>query len=189
MFRNLMYVALFLVTASVPAYPLQAANSTGGAESKGNAGSARMSDARILSNLATLAPHSTNAHLATISNVQILSDLTPEQSRVMQEQVMQRLIVTIHRSWMRSIPEEANPLVSKKGKVAIEFTLHADGTITKMRLAKPSGDVALDRAAWGAITGAKYQSFPPALDVPSVRLSVPFSYNLNETPSENSPAH
>jgi TonB family protein len=149
MFRHLMCVAMLSVTASLPAYPLQAANSSAG------------------------------AHLAAISNVQILSNLTSEQSRVMQEQVMRRLIATIRRNWMRSIPEEANPPVSKNGKVTIEFTLRADGTIAKMLLAKPSGDVALDRAAWGAITGSRYQSFPSGLDVPSVRLSFPFSYNGN----------
>ena len=39
----------------------------------------------------------------------------------------------------------------KQGKVAIQFIIMPDGSIKKMQLVLPSGDVSLDRAAWGGV--------------------------------------
>ena len=47
----------------------------------------------------------------------------------------------------------------KRGKVSIEFAILKDGRVAGMKLGGPSGDVALDRAAWGGITGSN--PFPP----------------------------
>jgi len=42
----------------------------------------------------------------------------------------------------------------KKGLVVIEFSVTKDGTVTGVRLVGPSGDISLDRAAFGAITAS-----------------------------------
>jgi TonB family protein len=47
----------------------------------------------------------------------------------------------------------------KKGKVSIEFAITKQGQVAGMHLVSPSGDVSLDRAAWGGITGS--DPFPP----------------------------
>jgi TonB family protein len=47
----------------------------------------------------------------------------------------------------------------KKGKLAIEFAITKDGKIADMHLVASSGDVPLDRAAWGGITSSS--PFPP----------------------------
>jgi TonB family protein len=47
----------------------------------------------------------------------------------------------------------------KQGKVAIEFAILKDGKVAGMALAGSSGDVSLDRAAWGGITNSN--PFPP----------------------------
>lgn len=67
---------------------------------------------------------------------------------------MQRLHVTVQEHWDPLIPEVALPPMMKKGVVVIEFAIMKDGTIRGMRLAASSGDTALDRAAWGALTSA-----------------------------------
>jgi TonB family protein len=67
---------------------------------------------------------------------------------------MKRLKYTVQNHWDPLIPESAMPPVMKKGVVVIEFAITKDGKVMGMKLITPSGDVALDRAAWGAITDA-----------------------------------
>src|SRR5260370_17540541 len=47
----------------------------------------------------------------------------------------------------------------KKGRLAIEFAIMKDGQVAGMKLGESSGDVALDRPAWGSITASN--PFPP----------------------------
>lgn len=67
---------------------------------------------------------------------------------------MKRLHYTVQTHWDPLIPESALPPVMKKGVVIIEFSITKDGKVAGMKLISSSGDVALDRAAWGAITDA-----------------------------------
>jgi TonB family protein len=67
---------------------------------------------------------------------------------------MKRLRYTVQNHWDPLIPESALPPVMKKGVVVIEFSISKNGRVEGMKLITPSGDVALDRAAWGAITDA-----------------------------------
>ncbi len=68
-----------------------------------------------------------------------------------------RRIIQDH--WTSGIPESAYPPLRKHGKVAIDFAILKDGSVAGMKLYGPSGDVSLDRAAWGGITGSN--PFPP----------------------------
>ena len=68
--------------------------------------------------------------------------------------------------------------VSKKGKVSIEFVIKKDGTIAGMNLRSPSGDVALDRAAWGGITASvPFAPLPGEYHGPYLALRFHFYYN------------
>jgi TonB family protein len=67
---------------------------------------------------------------------------------------MKRLRYTVQTHWDPLIPESAMPPVMKKGVVMIEFAITKEGKVMGMKLVGSSGDVALDRAAWGAITDA-----------------------------------
>jgi TonB family protein len=72
----------------------------------------------------------------------------------------------------------AKPPVSTPGLVKITCWVHTDGSVTGMTLEGPSGKVALDRAAWAAITGsAPYDAFPYGIAVDEVRMRFTFSYN------------
>lgn len=67
---------------------------------------------------------------------------------------MKRLHYTVQNHWDPLIPVSALPPVMKKGVVMIEFSITKDGRVEGMKLISSSGDVSLDRAAWGAITDA-----------------------------------
>ncbi len=70
-----------------------------------------------------------------------------------------RVLHDVRENWYNLIPEAARPPILKRGKVSIEFYITKNGSVQGMRLIGPSGDVSLDRAAWGGITGS--DPFPP----------------------------
>jgi TonB family protein len=68
--------------------------------------------------------------------------------------VRQVVLPTVRTNWYNLIPASARAPLMKKGKVVIEFAILKDGRAAGMKLVAPSGDVALDRAAWGGITAS-----------------------------------
>jgi TonB family protein len=81
-------------------------------------------------------------------------------------------------TWDELIPESARPPLLKKGKVAIQFIITPDGSIKQMQLVLPSGDVSLDRAAWGGIVGAgPFPPLPKKFKGPYLALRFYFLYN------------
>ncbi|MGC8548536.1 MAG: cell envelope integrity protein TolA [Acidobacteriaceae bacterium] len=100
---------------------------------------------------------------------------------------LQQVIAATKRAWYPIIPEEARPPLNKQGIVQIRFTINPDGSVKNMILYGPSGDVALDRAAWGGITGAT--PYPPLpkqfLKLGGNHLSLQFNFIYNETPGDS----
>ena len=72
---------------------------------------------------------------------------------------MKQLRAQIQTHWQPLIPESAMPPLNKSGTVVIEFAIVKSGQVTAMKLIKTSGDVAMDRAAWGAITGSLHSRY------------------------------
>jgi len=72
---------------------------------------------------------------------------------------LERVLHDVRMNWYAIIPDVARPPLMKKGKVSIEFAILKDGGVAGMKLNGPSGDVSLDRAAWGGITASN--PFPP----------------------------
>ncbi len=89
------------------------------------------------------------------SNLDILSDT----QGVDFGPYLERVLHVVRINWYNLIPEVARPPMMKKGKVSIEFAIQSNGQIAGMRLAGQSGDISLDRAAWGGITASN--PFPP----------------------------
>jgi TonB family protein len=81
------------------------------------------------------------------------------------------------RTWDPLIPDEVNPPILKSGVVAIRFKVLANGQVVDMQLEGRSGDTALDRAAWGAISGSSYQPLPREFHGPYLELRAFFFYN------------
>jgi TonB family protein len=91
---------------------------------------------------------------------------------------IQRVVHDTERSWWPIIPESVRPPLLKRGTVGIRFKIMADGSVKEMILELPSGDVALDRAAWGGITGASpYPQLPKQFHGPYLELRFHFLYN------------
>ena len=92
---------------------------------------------------------------------------------------MQRVIFDTKRAWYPIIPEAAQPPLLKQGRVGIRFKILPDGSVKEMILEFPSGDVALDHAAWGGITGASpYPPLPKEFKGPYLELRFYFLYNI-----------
>lgn len=72
---------------------------------------------------------------------------------------MQRILHDVRQNWYNLIPESAMPPLLKKGKVSIEFAILKNGQLAGLHYVNGSGDVALDRAAYGGITAST--PFPP----------------------------
>jgi TonB family protein len=93
---------------------------------------------------------------------------------------IQRVIFDTKRAWYPIIPEAAQPPLLKQGRVGIRFKIMPDGSVKQMILELPSGDVSLDRAAWGGITGASpYPQLPKNFKGPFLELRFFFLYNIN----------
>lgn len=91
---------------------------------------------------------------------------------------LKRLSVDVQSHWDPLIPEIARPPMMKKGVVVIEFAILKDGRVTGMKLVSSSGDLALDRAAWGAITSAvPLPQLPESFSGDYLLLRARFYYN------------
>jgi TonB family protein len=112
----------------------------------------------------------------TQGQVDILSDtmgvdFAPYLSRILRE---------IKANWVRQLPESALSGL-KKGKLAIEFYILRNGGTTGMELISSSGDVALDRSAWGGITASDpFPALPNEFAGPYLRLRIRFYVNIEE---------
>lgn len=72
---------------------------------------------------------------------------------------LQRVLHDVKMNWYNLIPEAARAPLLRKGKVSIEFAITKEGSVAGLTIVGPSGDVSLDRAALGGITGSN--PFPP----------------------------
>ena len=73
-----------------------------------------------------------------------------------------------------------NPPIPAKGAVVIRFRILPNGRLVEpngMFLEGRSGDTALDRAAWGALTGSNYPPLPKEFHGPYLELRAIFLYN------------
>jgi len=88
---------------------------------------------------------------------------------------MKVVLSKIDGQWKPLLPavERLNP-----GETVIRLTIRPDGTIAAMHLDESTHDVALDRAAWGAITGVgKFAALPQKFHGPDLELRIRFVVN------------
>ena len=113
----------------------------------------------------------TGAHGRQLGALDILSDT----QGVDFGPYLQRILQDVKENWYHLIPESAE---MKKGKLAIEFAITKDGKVADMRLVATSGDVALDRPAWGSITASNpFPELPHDFTGPYLALRFRFYYN------------
>ena len=92
-----------------------------------------------------------------------------------------RIVQIVRQNWYDQMPPSVFSPLFKQGKLSIEFVILKDGKTTGMVVHTSSGDVALDRAAWGSITAST--PFPPLpKEFPGQLLGLRFYYFYNLEP-------
>jgi TonB family protein len=110
------------------------------------------------------------------AGAQILSDIGDWDPSL----YMRKLHDDIQRNWDPLIPEEVQPPLMKRGIVGIRFIILRDGQIGDIKLETTSGDVALDKAAWYAITSeGQFPQLPKEFHGQQLELRIGFYYNTN----------
>lgn len=95
----------------------------------------------------------------------------------------EKVLPEIRRRWYNLVPEVARPPILRKGHVTLMFKLLRDGKVTDIRLVGSSGDVSLDRAAFGGVAGAS--PLPPLpVDYQCQDLTLRFHFYYNPSPGE-----
>jgi hypothetical protein len=95
---------------------------------------------------------------------------------------LSRVLHDVRERWYELIPESAG---MKRGKVVLEFAILKDGSVAGLRVVGTSGDIALDRPAYGSITGSNpFQPLPKEFNGPYLGLRFSYYYNLNTDGSE-----
>jgi TonB family protein len=90
-----------------------------------------------------------------------------------------RILQTIRQNWYSILPPSVFPPLRKEGKLTIEFVILRDGTVSGMTLHTSSGDVALDRAAWGSITASNpFEPLPKEFPGKVFGLRLYYFYNI-----------
>jgi outer membrane biosynthesis protein TonB len=107
-------------------------------------------------------------------------DILSDQQGVDFSNWIQRWHYETQRTWDPLIPDEVNPPLNKSGMVAIRFKVLPNGRLMEgsLVLEGRSGDTALDRAAWGALTGSNWPPLPREFHGPYLELRAWFLYNI-----------
>ncbi|HMG02460.1 MAG TPA: TonB family protein [Edaphobacter sp.] len=94
---------------------------------------------------------------------------------------LRRILREIYNTWLPLIPEEARPPLNKQGETLIRFSILPDGRIGSMNLDGSTQDQALDKAAWGSITGVgQFPPLPKEFHGPNLELRI--HYLVNKRP-------
>ena len=123
-------------------------------------------------------PKSTPAQPGTDNNqhgpVEILSDT----HGVDFGPYLETVVDAVRQAWYGLIPDEARRPVMKQGIVVIGFSIRKNGTVADMSMVTSSGDLLLDRAAWGGITTPnRFPPLPSEFKGDSLMLRFHFYYN------------
>ena len=119
-------------------------------------------------------PCSSGAKMAEILTDTMGVDFGPYLTRITQ---------IVRQNWYSLMPPSVYPPRLKQGKLAIEFVILKDGKVSGMAVRTSSGDVPLDRAAWGSITAST--PFPPLpMEFPGKILGLRFYYFYNLSPDK-----
>ncbi len=116
------------------------------------------------------------AHQGLNTGVDVLSDTMgvnfgPYLTKILRE---------IKATWLPLIPEEARPPLNKQGETLIRFTILPDGRIGAMTLDGSTHDDAINKSAWGSITGVgQFPPLPSEFHGPNLELRIHYLVNKN----------
>ena len=89
---------------------------------------------------------------------------------------LSRVIHEVKEHWYQIIPESAS---MKRGKVVLQFAILPDGSVAGLQIVGSSNDPALDRPAYGSITGSNpFPPLPKEFTGPYLGLRFSYYYNI-----------
>ena len=98
---------------------------------------------------------------------------------------IKRLLRMIYAAWIPLIPEECMPPLNKEGTTLIRFTIEPNGIVSAMHLDDSTHDRAIDKAAWGAITGVgQFAPLPKEYKGPNLELRIQFVISRDAKPND-----
>jgi beta-lactamase regulating signal transducer with metallopeptidase domain len=122
---------------------------------------------------------------ASVANPQIeLLTLVAESERTAAMQVAELIQQRAKGAWTKAMPKGMNsgvflvsPKASSKTDTAIEFSVASNSYISDLVLVHASGQVSLDRIAWGALTKIDLPHTVPGLPQRNLRYRITFAYD------------
>jgi outer membrane biosynthesis protein TonB len=91
---------------------------------------------------------------------------------------LKRILTMIRNNWIPLLPEETQPPISKQGITQIRFIILPNGQIGGIFPEASTRDEALDRAAWGSITGVgQFPPLPAEFHGPNLELRLRYFVN------------
>jgi len=113
------------------------------------------------------------ANPATLGLIEVFTDtMGVDFGPYLNKEVLPR----VKQNWYALIPESAS---WKKGRVVLEFSILKDGGVAGLKVVGSSGDAAMDRPAFGSITGSNpFPPLPREFNGPYVGLSLRYYYNV-----------
>lgn len=120
------------------------------------------------------------------ANVQGGVDILSDTQGVNFQPYLGRIIRLIYEQWIPLLPEETRPPLNKSGFTALRITIMPDGNIhvqdgvhNGLVLDSSSHDEALDRAAWGSVTGVgQFPPLPKQFHGPNLELRIHYLVNI-----------
>jgi hypothetical protein len=99
---------------------------------------------------------------------------------------IKKLLRMVRAQWIPLIPEECYPPLSKEGTTLIRFSIGKNGELRPpMTLDGPSGDRAIDKAAWGSIVGVgQFAPLPAAYTGDVLELRIQFNITHKQSDME-----
>jgi hypothetical protein len=120
-----------------------------------------------------------SGHSSTGASFEIRVEVLGDTEGVDFRPYLQTVEKSIKANWYSLIPESARPPIMRKGEVGIAFAILKNGSATGLKLVS-SGDVPLDRGAWGGVTASNpFPPLPTAFTGKYLALRVHFFYNYN----------
>jgi TonB family protein len=128
-------------------------------------------------------PRVSESSQASIANpkVELLSSVNADEQPVAMREA-DLIQKQVRKEWAGDAPQatSSNALVGRpdsasRRQVGIEFSVGTNGHITDMVLVHASGQISVDRAAWGALTGMDPLTLTPGLPSRSLRYRITFA--------------
>lgn len=103
---------------------------------------------------------------------------TDKYGAEIRDYVHQIVLPKIRTYWYSVIPVDANPPLLRQGCLTVQFEILQNGTMAAVKYVTSSGNVAMDRAAFGAVAGSSpFPRLPEAFKGDGLTMQIPFFYN------------